>query len=104
MAQTRSGRAVQANRRLELRATNAGYAAALSRLLRTRGGASLLARPRGVTEAEPVKFGLRQVEIVGTNVGKSFAVSRLLHSINSLMQQIGGAGSLERTRLPRIPC
>ena len=85
MTQTRGGRAVQANRRLELRATNAGYAAALSRLLRTRGGASLLARPRGVTEAEPVKFGLRQAEIVGRDVGKSFAVSRLLHSINSLM-------------------
>ncbi len=34
-------------------AMGAGYAATLSRLFRTRGGASLLALPRGVTEAEP---------------------------------------------------
>ncbi len=60
------------------------YAAALSRLLRTRGGASLLARPRGVTEAEPVKFGLRQAEIVGTNVGKNLAVEELLLTVNNL--------------------
>ncbi len=48
MAQTRGGRAV-ANQRLQRRATSApydramdaGYAAALSRLVRTRGGARL---------------------------------------------------------------
>ncbi len=41
------------------RGTKAGYAAALSRLLRTRGGTSLLALP-WARQAEAVKSDLRQ--------------------------------------------